>query len=197
MRDALVGLHSTIRSPVSLELHAHWRDGCFCELCKNSWTSWDAVRGVGARNRVCPDPFPHGNGHFLVEILGYAQTGTVNILGILNTISKWAAAVQPLATCSVATCLKKAAHTRLPNVGFRSWSWFLAVSLQVTSHKPSSRLPVLSARPAVTLVTLKRAATSFAAWWTEARWVWTVCPRLLPESIAAAIWTLLRLSPAR
>ena len=32
------------------------------------------------------------------------------------------------------------------------------------SHKPSSRLPLLSARPAVILATLKRAATSFAAW---------------------------------
>ena len=39
------------------------------------------------------------------------------------------------------------------------------------SHKPRGRLSLLSARPAVTLVTLKRAATSFAAWWTEARWV--------------------------
>jgi len=32
------------------------------------------------------------------------------------------------------------------------------------SHKPGDRLPLLSARPAVTLATLKRAATSFAAW---------------------------------
>ena len=32
------------------------------------------------------------------------------------------------------------------------------------SHKPGGRLPLLSARPAVTLATLKRAATSFAAW---------------------------------
>ena len=32
------------------------------------------------------------------------------------------------------------------------------------SHKPDSRLPLLSARPAVTPATLKRAATSFAAW---------------------------------
>ena len=32
------------------------------------------------------------------------------------------------------------------------------------SHKPGGRLPSLSARPAVTLATLKRAATSFAAW---------------------------------
>ena len=32
------------------------------------------------------------------------------------------------------------------------------------SHKPSGRLPLLSARPAVTLATLKRTATSFAAW---------------------------------
>jgi len=32
------------------------------------------------------------------------------------------------------------------------------------SHKPGGRLPLLSARPAITLTTLKRAATSFAAW---------------------------------
>ena len=57
----------------------------------------------------------------------------------------------------------KVAHTQLPNVGFRCWSQFLAVSLQVTSHKPGGRLPLLSARPTVTLTTLKRAATSFAA----------------------------------
>ena len=32
------------------------------------------------------------------------------------------------------------------------------------SHKPGGRLPLLSARPAVTLAILKRAAISFAAW---------------------------------
>ena len=32
------------------------------------------------------------------------------------------------------------------------------------SHKPGSRLPLLSTRPAVTPATLKRAATSFATW---------------------------------
>jgi len=32
------------------------------------------------------------------------------------------------------------------------------------SHKPGGRLPLLSARPAVTPATLKRAVTSFAAW---------------------------------
>jgi len=31
------------------------------------------------------------------------------------------------------------------------------------SHKPGGRLPLLSARPAVTLATVKRAATNFAA----------------------------------
>jgi len=68
------------------------------------------------------------------------------------------------------------------------------------SHKPDGRLPLLSVRPTVTpLATLKRAAANFAAWWTEARCVWTVRLRLLPDSVAAAIWTqaLLRLSPAR
>jgi len=32
------------------------------------------------------------------------------------------------------------------------------------SHKPGGTLPLLSARPAVTPATLKRAATNFAAW---------------------------------
>jgi len=32
------------------------------------------------------------------------------------------------------------------------------------SHIPGGRLPLLSARPAVTLATIKRAATNFAAW---------------------------------
>jgi len=56
-----------------------------------------------------------------------------------------------------------------------------------------------SVRPAVTPTTLKRAATSFAAWWTEAQWVWTVCLTLLPDRGATAIWTraLPHLSPAR
>ena len=66
------------------------------------------------------------------------------------------------------------------------------------SHKPRGRLPLLSARPAVTLSTHKRAATNFAACWTEAQWVWTVCLRLLPDNVATAILTraLLRLSRA-
>jgi len=37
------------------------------------------------------------------------------------------------------------------------------------SHKPGGRLPLLSTRPAVTPTILKRAATNFAAWWTESR----------------------------
>ena len=59
-------------------------------------------------------------------------------------------------------------------------------------HKPINGrllLGLLSTRPAITPATLKRAATNFAAWWTEARWVWTVCLRLLPDSVATAIWT--------
>jgi len=67
--------------------------------------------------------------------------------------------------------LKKLAHTRLPSAWFRSWSRFLAVSLQVTwVINPAVMLPLLSARPAVTLATLKRAATNFSAWWTMAPW---------------------------
>jgi len=67
------------------------------------------------------------------------------------------------------------------------------------SHKPGGRLPLFFARPAVTPATLKRAITNFAAWWTEARWVWTACLTLLPDSVATATWTraLMCLSPAR
>ena len=36
------------------------------------------------------------------------------------------------------------------------------------SHKPDGRLPLLSARFAVTPAAVKRAATNFAAWRTEA-----------------------------
>jgi len=32
------------------------------------------------------------------------------------------------------------------------------------SHKPGGRLPLLSARPAVTLATLTKAAANFAVW---------------------------------
>jgi len=32
------------------------------------------------------------------------------------------------------------------------------------SYKPGGRLPLVSTRPAVTLATLKRAATNFTAW---------------------------------
>ena len=56
------------------------------------------------------------------------------------------------------------------------------------SHKPGGRLPLLSAWPAVTLTTLNRAAASFAAWWTEARWVWSACLRLLPDPAALQLW---------
>jgi len=56
------------------------------------------------------------------------------------------------------------------------------------SHKPGGRLPLPSARPAVTLATLKRAATIFAVWWTEARWVWTVCLRQAFAVCPTASW---------
>ena len=50
------------------------------------------------------------------------------------------------------------------------------------SHKPSGRLLLLCTRPAVTHTTLKRAATNFAAWWTEAQMMWAVCLRLFPTA---------------
>ena len=56
------------------------------------------------------------------------------------------------------------------------------------SHKRGSRLSLLSARPAVTLTTLERATTNLAAWWTEARWVWTACLRLMCNRLRASCY---------
>jgi len=53
-------------------------------------------------------------------------------------------------------------HTRVPSTGFRSWLGSQPAG--DVSHKPGSRLPLLFARPTVTLAALKRAATNFAAW---------------------------------
>jgi len=80
---------------------------------------------------------------------------------------------QRLCECTVLQLKKvKVAHTRMPSVGFRC-----SQPAGEVSHKPGGRLPLLSTRPAVTPATLKRAATNFAAWWTEAQKVWTVCPK--------------------
>jgi len=38
------------------------------------------------------------------------------------------------------------------------------IASAASGHKPGGRLPLLSARPAVTLATLKKAATNFPAW---------------------------------
>jgi len=57
----------------------------------------------------------------------------------------------------------KVAHTRFP----RAWGSGADLGSQPAgdvNHKPGGRLPLLFARPSVTLATLKRAATSFAAW---------------------------------
>jgi len=49
------------------------------------------------------------------------------------------------------------------------------------SHKPGGGLPLLSARPAVTPATLKRADTNFAAWKTEAQLVKHCLPKRLRQ----------------
>jgi len=49
----------------------------------------------------------------------------------------------------------------------------------------SGRLPLLSTRPAVTPQPLRGLLPILLG----ARWVWTVCLRLLSDSVATAIWT--------
>ena len=58
----------------------------------------------------------------------------------------------------------KVAHTRLPSTVPELIPVLGSQSAGDVNHKPGSRLPLLSARPAVTPATLKRAATNFAAW---------------------------------
>jgi len=55
---------------------------------------------------------------------------------------------------------EKVAHTRLPEL----MPVLGSQRAGDVSHKPGSRLPLLSTRPAITLATLKTAATNFAAW---------------------------------
>jgi len=66
-------------------------------------------------------------------------------------------------------CVKKVAHARLPSVVPELIPVLCSQPAGDVSHKPGGRLPLLSARPTVTLATLKRAATNFAVWLTEAR----------------------------
>jgi len=58
----------------------------------------------------------------------------------------------------------KVAHTQLLSVGVPELIPVLSSQpAGDVSHKPCSKLPLLSARPAITSTTLKTAATSFAA----------------------------------
>jgi len=70
----------------------------------------------------------------------------------------------------------KVAHMWLPSIGSRSWSPFLAVSLQMMWV---INLPLLSSRPAVTLATLKRTATTFCCWVNRG----TMCVNSLPKTV--------------
>jgi len=59
----------------------------------------------------------------------------------------------------------KVVHTRLPSVEFPELIPVLGSQpAGDVNHKPSGRLPLLSARPVVTPATVKRVATNFAVW---------------------------------
>jgi len=102
---------------------------------------------------------------------------------------------QPFYSVSRKTCLKN-------KIGIGS-------PYSITEHMATELIPVLVSQSVINPAVgrqyfppgpqLPLQPLSFAAWWTEAQWVWTVCVRLLVESVATAIWTraLLRLSPAR
>jgi len=66
--------------------------------------------------------------------------------------------------CHIQTVKVKLAHIQLLSVEFQQILVLGRQPASDVSHKPGSRLPLISARPAVTTATLKRAATNFAAW---------------------------------
>ena len=76
-------------------------------------------------------------------------------------------AVHPEDTACFADKNVKVAHIQLPSDERRVPELIPVLGSQPAGdvrHKPGSRLPLLSARPAVTPATRKRAATNFAAW---------------------------------
>jgi len=86
-------------------------------------------------------------------------TTTTTVLAILFVFQR------PVDFASV-DMRKKVAHTRLP-IERRVPELIPVLGSQSAgdvSHKLGGRLPLLSDRPAVTLATLKRAATNFATW---------------------------------
>ena len=67
--------------------------------------------------------------HAVTRYRPTCASGAVIQRSVMSTTS------QVRSSCCVYTCIHKkvkVAHTRLPSVGFRSWSRFLAVSLQAT-----------------------------------------------------------------
>ena len=104
-------------------------------------------------------------------------------------------------TCTIRTIMAKVARTRLPTVGFRSWSRFFAVSLQVTwvinpavgchYFPPGPQLPSQPLRGLLPISLLGEQRPMGV----------NSLPKTVTRhySVAAAIWTqaLLRLSPAR
>ena len=97
---------------------------------------------------------------------------------------------------------KKVAHIRLPSAELRSWSWFFVVSLQVTRViHPAVGCHYFPLGPQLSLQTLRGLIpiSLLGEQRHDGCEHWTVCLRLLPDSIAAAIWTgpRLCLSPAR
>ena len=205
--------------------HAAGEDRCW------SWYVWNVFVSCSPSMATCCESSRSARTVSLPAC--YVHHVPVLLCAVVNRAVKGPLLIYPTHMLSSMTGVKKVAHTRLQSAGFRSWSRFLALSLQVTwvinpvvgcryfppglqlppqplrgllpvpeltpvlgsqpagdvSHKPGGRLPLLSAILAVTPATLKRAATSFAAWWTEAQWVWTVCLRLLPDSVVTAIWS--------
>ena len=170
---------------------------CLCvghdrEPSKNGRTDRDAV---GGRTRVGP------RNHMLHR----AHIGATRWIRWIDLFGGGGAAVSTVAVANLLLLLlycKKGKGSPYSITERRVPELIPVLGSQPASdvnHIPDGRLPLFSARPAVTPATLNMAATSFAAWWTEAQWVWTVCLRLLPDSVATAIWTraLLRLSSAR
>ena len=151
-----------------------------CKNMSGTWTTFTTTTRYRPDNveTICPPVLATLNSGFDFQ-RGVSYQCSIAIMVLTYTVSHWARGMEhayrsrrclmprpPNGLGNRNTNNVMVAHTRLPNVGSRSWSRFLAVSLQVTwVINPAVGCHYF---PPVTLATLKRAATNFVAWWTEA-----------------------------
>ena len=164
-RRYLIGREYFCRVPTTSRLCSSQQ----CCLVDNSIVdeSSECVEDVGDEDKLWRIKLDHGD---VVQQLGTLDHNLQWFHALIFLPRLYQRCVQLLRTTWQWHTLKKVkiAYTLLRSIGFCIPVLGSQPAGDV-SHNPGVRLPLLSARPVVTPATLKRAATSFAARWTEAR----------------------------